>query len=74
MGSPAYIGSGERKALLPVFEVGRVDFIEVQLCNNQPDWTLRYGFFQMPGTENGFTADDRILKWPGKGSGGDFWV
>ena len=27
----------------------------------------------MPGVENGFTADDRIFKWPGEGSGGDFW-
>jgi high affinity Mn2+ porin len=40
---------------------------------NQPDWTLRYGFFQMPGEENGFTADDRVLCWPSGGSGGEFW-
>ena len=30
--------------------------------------------FQMPGRRgNGFTADDRILKWPSEGSGGSFW-
>jgi high affinity Mn2+ porin len=40
---------------------------------NQADWTLRYGFFQMPGVDNGFTADDRVFCWPGSGSGGDFW-
>ena len=40
---------------------------------NQPDWTLRYGFFQMPGLPDAFTADDRIFCWPSGGSGGDFW-
>ena len=41
---------------------------------NQPDWTLRYGFFQMPGVQNGFTADDRIFTWPGQGSDGPFFL
>jgi high affinity Mn2+ porin len=41
---------------------------------NQPDWAWRYGFFQMPGVQNGFTADDRILTWPGAGSGGPFFL
>ena len=31
---------------------------------NQPSWTLRYGFFQMPSLSNGLTPDDRFLKWP----------
>jgi len=31
---------------------------------NRPNWTLRYGFFQMPRVSNGLTADDRIFKWP----------
>lgn len=31
---------------------------------NQPKWTLRYGFFQMPSESNGLTTEDRILKWP----------
>lgn len=40
---------------------------------NEPQWALRYGWFQMPGLMNGFTADDRIFKWPSEGSGGVFW-
>ena len=40
---------------------------------NEKDWTLRYGFFQESGQENGFTADDRIFCWPADGSGGEFW-
>jgi high affinity Mn2+ porin len=40
---------------------------------NQPDWALRYGFFQMPQNINGFTADDQILTWPGAGSNGPFF-
>ena len=31
---------------------------------NQPKWTLRYGFFQVPRFSNSLTADDRIFKWP----------
>jgi high affinity Mn2+ porin len=31
---------------------------------NQPKWTLRYGFFQMPRYQNSLTGDDRYLKWP----------
>src|SRR5580658_6799261 len=37
---------------------------------SQPKWTLRYGFFQMPGIKNGFTADDRVLMWPRRGTDG----
>jgi high affinity Mn2+ porin len=45
----------------------------ITLDFNQPDWALRYGFFQIQGVPNGFTADDRIFKWPSEGSGGSFW-
>jgi len=31
---------------------------------NQPGWTLRYGFFQVPRVSNGLTADDQYFKWP----------
>jgi high affinity Mn2+ porin len=44
---------------------------------NQPNWALRFGWFQLPGLPNGFTADDRILMWPVEPgeitSDGDFW-
>jgi high affinity Mn2+ porin len=41
----------------------------------EPHWALRYGFFQMPGEQNGLTADDKIFEWPdgGTGSAGKFW-
>ncbi|MGD0899402.1 MAG: carbohydrate porin [Thermoguttaceae bacterium] len=55
----------------PSDSVGYTTGFAVEL--NQPEWALRYGFFQMPGTDNGFTADDRIFMWPASGSGGDFW-
>ena len=38
---------------------------------NQPDWTLRYGFFQMPRYSNSLTAEDRLLKWPYEDSAQD---
>jgi high affinity Mn2+ porin len=31
---------------------------------NQPKWSLRYGFFQLPRYQNSLTGDDRFLKWP----------
>ncbi|WP_171469114.1 carbohydrate porin [Frigoriglobus tundricola] len=44
---------------------------------NQKDWTLRYGWFQLPGTPNGLTADDRIFAYPIESgevtSDGEFW-
>jgi high affinity Mn2+ porin len=39
---------------------------------NQPNWALRYGFFQMPADKNGFSGDDRYLMWPSKGADGPF--
>jgi high affinity Mn2+ porin len=39
---------------------------------NQPKWTLRYGFFQMPEDKNGFTGDDQYLKSPQGGAYGPF--
>jgi high affinity Mn2+ porin len=38
---------------------------------NLPQWTLRYGFFQMPRYQNSLTAEDRILKWPFDGTAQD---
>ena len=38
---------------------------------NQPHWALRYGFFQMPGVQNGLTADDKIFEWPDGHTGSD---
>jgi high affinity Mn2+ porin len=31
---------------------------------NQPNWTLRYGLFQVPNVANNLTGDDAFLKWP----------
>lgn len=39
---------------------------------NQPQWSLRYGFLQMPGMKNGFTGDDQVLTFPTRGSYGPF--
>jgi high affinity Mn2+ porin len=35
---------------------------------NQPTWTVRYGFFQVPRFQNNLTVEDRILKWPFDGA------
>lgn len=44
---------------------------------NQPDWAVRYGWFQLPSVPNGFTSDDRIFMYPvepgEKTSDGEFW-
>lgn len=53
----------------PMDTVGYTTGVTAEL--NQPKWTLRYGFFQLPQEQNGFTAEDSILKWPGEGSTGD---
>ncbi|MGA2582666.1 MAG: carbohydrate porin [Tepidisphaeraceae bacterium] len=46
----------------PMDTVGYTTGIALEL--NQPKWTLRYGFFQMPQFKNGFTAEDEYLVWP----------
>jgi high affinity Mn2+ porin len=38
---------------------------------NQPNWTLRYGFFQIPRLKNGFTAESQFLMAPGDSAAGD---
>ncbi len=42
---------------------------------NRPKWALRYGFFQVPGFRNGFTAEDLLFTLPSASSAGDgqFW-
>ena len=51
--------------------VGYTTGLAVEL--NQPKWSLRYGFFQMPRDKNGFTGDDRVLTWPRQGAYGPFF-
>jgi high affinity Mn2+ porin len=46
----------------PADAIGYTTGITLEL--NQPKWTLRYGFFQMPAVQNGLTAEDAYLKWP----------
>lgn len=50
--------------------VGFTTGLSVEL--NQPEWALRYGFFQMPALKNGYTLEDRFLKWPSEGEDGPF--
>jgi high affinity Mn2+ porin len=42
--------------------VGYTTGLAVEL--NQPNWTLRYGFFQEPHNQNGLMAQDQFFKWP----------
>lgn len=53
----------------PADAIGYTTGLAVEL--NQPKWTLRYGFFQMPRFSNSLTAEDRIFKWPYDGSAQD---
>ncbi len=53
----------------PADAIGYTTGLAVEL--NQPNWTLRYGFFQMPRVANSLTADDQIFKWPYDGSAQD---
>jgi len=53
----------------PADAIGYTTGLAVEL--NQPDWTLRYGFFQVPRYSNSLTAEDRIFKWPYDGSAQD---
>jgi high affinity Mn2+ porin len=53
----------------PMDTVGYTTGLAAEL--NQPTWALRYGFFQLPQYQNGFTAEDQWLKWPAEGTTGD---
>jgi len=53
----------------PADAIGYTTGLAVEL--NQPQWTLRYGVFQMPRYSNSLTAEDRIFKWPYDGSAQD---
>ncbi|HTS13530.1 MAG TPA: carbohydrate porin [Candidatus Limnocylindrales bacterium] len=55
----------------PSDSVGYTTGIAAEL--NRPLWTLRTGFFQTPGSKNGFTADDLVLTFPHAGSSGKFF-
>jgi len=46
----------------PADAIGYTTGLAIEL--NQPKWTLRYGFFQVPQVQNSLTAEDRFLKWP----------
>jgi high affinity Mn2+ porin len=46
----------------PADAIGYTTGLTVEL--NQPQWTLRYGFFQVPRYANSLTAEDQIFKWP----------
>ncbi|MGA2247958.1 MAG: carbohydrate porin, partial [Verrucomicrobiota bacterium] len=53
----------------PADAIGYTTGLAVEL--NQPKWTVRYGFFQMPRYQNSLTGEDRFLKWPFDGSAQD---
>jgi high affinity Mn2+ porin len=59
----------------PADTIGYTTGIALEL--NQPDWAVRYGWFQLPGMPNGFTADDRIFNYPVEPgettTDGEFW-
>ncbi|HTW63941.1 MAG TPA: carbohydrate porin [Bryobacteraceae bacterium] len=46
----------------PADSIGYDTGLAIEL--NQPNWTLRYGFFQVPSVQNGLNAEDRFLTWP----------
>jgi high affinity Mn2+ porin len=59
----------------PADTIGFTTGLSIEL--NQPDWALRYGWFQLPRFPNGFTSDDRIFMWPVESgevtADGNFW-
>jgi high affinity Mn2+ porin len=59
----------------PADTIGFTTGIAIEL--NQPDWAVRFGWFQLPGLPNGFTGDDRIFMWPVEPgeitTDGEFW-
>ncbi len=59
----------------PADTIGYTTGLALEL--NQPNWAVRYGWFQLPSLPNGFTSDDRILMYPVEPgeitSDGNFW-
>lgn len=57
----------------PADSIGYTTGLAIEL--NQPKWTLRSGFFQVPAEQNGLTTEDRYITWPYDGSAqsGPFW-
>jgi high affinity Mn2+ porin len=59
----------------PADTIGFTTGIALEL--NQPDWAVRYGWFQLPSVPNSLTSDDRIFLYPvepgEKTSTGEFW-
>jgi high affinity Mn2+ porin len=59
----------------PADTIGYTTGLALEL--NQPNWALRYGWYQLPSLPNGFTADDRIFMYPVEPgevtSDGNFW-
>jgi len=53
----------------PADAIGYTTGLAMEL--NQPKWTLRYGFFQVPRFSNSLTAEDRIFNWPYDGTAQD---
>ncbi|HTR41903.1 MAG TPA: carbohydrate porin [Pseudomonadales bacterium] len=53
----------------PADAIGYTTGLTIEL--NQPQWTLRYGFFQMPAVQNGLTWEDKFLVWPYNNSPAD---
>ena len=53
----------------PADAIGYTTGITLEL--NQPKWTLRYGFFQMPAVQNSLTGEDAVFKWPYDSSSND---
>jgi high affinity Mn2+ porin len=53
----------------PADALGYTTGISVEL--KRPKWALRYGFFQLSNQQNGFTAEDQFLTWPGVPTAGD---
>jgi high affinity Mn2+ porin len=53
----------------PADAIGYTTGLTIEL--NQPKWTLRYGFFQMPEVQNSQNFEDQFLTWPYDKSGED---
>jgi high affinity Mn2+ porin len=53
----------------PADAIGYITGLALEL--NQPKWTLRYGFFQMPKVQNSQAVEDQALTWPYSSSGED---